>query len=138
MKYIWITAAIWTTPVLGQPMWELSDHWACSLERHMRTESGAEVVEMVPTGHNYVIDFNEMTITSAFVDGKAEIVHKSHHTAGDVAHNILVDAWPFGHYPSVYMERGGEAWSVNGSGTLNDGKEVWIAIYRCVQAASGT
>lgn len=137
MKYLCLAATLCAAAASAQPMWEIAPKWECNLERHMRAPTGADVVEMDPTGRAYQIDFAAKSVTSAFVDGTADIVQTSHHAANELTYNIVVNAWSFGTYPSVYMERGGEAWSVGGSGTLNDGDDVWVAVYHCLPAKPG-
>ena len=138
MKLHGLAMLCFVSPAMAQPMWDIAPDWACTLERHMRAPTGAEVVEMEPSGRSFHLDFEAMTVTSAFVDGTARIVQNTAHATDGITYNVIINAWPFGEFPSVFMEQDGVAWSVGGSGTLNEGDDVWVAIYRCEPSQPGS
>ncbi|MFK7939111.1 MAG: hypothetical protein AB8B82_07015 [Roseovarius sp.] len=138
MKPLCLITLLSATSVAAQPMQQIAPQWDCALMRHMRVATESDVVEMDPSGRVFQIDFNAMTVSSAFVEGTADIVQNSHHAADATTYNILVNAWPFGTFPSVFMEQDGIAWSVGGSGRLDNAEDVWVAVYRCAPNLNGS
>ncbi|WP_371226497.1 hypothetical protein [Roseovarius sp. 2305UL8-3] len=132
MRTAIVIAMILATPAIASPMWEQADRWTCTLERHMRVADGTSVVEMDPNGLSFGIDFGAGTLSSAFVGGAAPIIARYHHSSDGAASNILIADWETGEYPVVIQENGGSFWQLAGSGTLEQGDEVWMAMYRCL------
>jgi len=132
MKQAWAIAVVLATSVAATPMWEQAEQWNCSLERHMRVATGASVVEMDPDDLSFVIDFEAGTLSSAFVGGAAPIIERRYYSSDGAGHNVLIAAWDSGNYPLVIQEKNGTFWQIAGSGTLEQGDEVWTAMYRCL------
>ena len=131
MRLILAFIILSSSSVHAEPMWQQANHWVCSLERHMRAPSGATVVEMDPEERFYRIDFVNEIVTSAFVDGEAPTIQRDYFETQGVNYNVLINDWGYGQYPSIIMEQDGSFWNVAGSGTLEPGEDVWIAVYQC-------
>ena len=95
-------------------------------------------VEMDPDQRGFEIDFRAAKVTSAFVEETADIIDRNHYRSEGAGHNVLIARWGSGDYPMVITEQNGSFWDLAGSGTLGPGDEVWLAMYECVPAGTGS
>lgn len=115
----------------AQAMWEISDHWTCTLEYQMILRPPAPP-EVTGASGSYEIDFAKGTVGSSFTDSTAPIIERYSYASDFGDQTVLVKNWGGSIFSVTYVEGAGGfvTSSISSSGDL--GSERWNTASFCL------